>query len=466
MVRFRSVMQDADRFRDPLAYDPAEALSLTCSMGDPRTAKRALFAWLEDWMDALQARHAPLKDARKLRAQYLAHLGKIDGRLAVMSTEIGHFSQNVAPDFGKVTYNYAEWASPGFLQNLFGAGKEVVIEGHVGTGKTHLAVQFMDGALRLADPGFTVITNVSGVEDPEGRFPGRIHGVSLLSEVLRIWAHLPLGARILLVLDEPESTLQGGMSRSVLDFKVFRFMIRKLGMAKIEIWHNTSDQYKGLREDKSEQVYRIKKEQKDAFTFTQRRGEQVIKQRVENVPRECGLGFATEGMATIGVDVNISALVMRIGKLWRPADIKAEVRRALEDPAIYHVGFRSKEAEEKAEAEKQERDKRRDEARVGAILADEARFLARRGDGFDRNAIQKHFNTTERDADYLALRAWQARPPVDPIEQAIRTVLERSDEFLGKQRRSFDRQKIMRGLGLSDKDARIVAKQAWERRRA
>ncbi|MCA1810791.1 MAG: ATP-binding protein [Halobacteriales archaeon] len=463
MVRYRGIKQDADRLRKPTEYDRHEALSLTIHMGDPRTAKRALFAWLREEMADCRRRHAKLDEWRNLRAQYYAMLGKINGRLTVMATELGYYSQNVAPDYGKVTYNYHDWAAPGFLSNLFGEGKEVVIQGHVGTGKTHLAVLLMDGALRLEEPRFTVITNVSGVEDTHKTFLGRIHHVSLLSEVLRIWADLPENARIVLVLDEPEATLQGGMSRQVLDYKVFRFMIRKLGIAKVEIWHNESDQYKGLREDKSEQVYRIHKDQKDAFTFARRFGDQLIKQRVENVPKDCGLTFATGGMATIDVDVNIAVLVRRIGKLWRPQDIKAEVRAALDDPHTYHAAFRSKEDDAKTEAVKRAQQDRRDAEVVAAILADPKAFLAKRGGSFDRNVVQRRFDLTVRDAEYLAMRAWQEKPK-DKLESALAEILARPEDFMGVRQQSFDPEKIQAALGVTVKQSRKLALDAWKLR--
>lgn len=150
MVRYRSIKQDADRLRKPVEYDRHEALSRTIHMGDARTAKRALGYWLQEEMQRLRAdRRSRLDDWRTLRSYYLEMLSKINGRLTVMATELGYYSQNVAPDYGKVTYNFLDWATPGFITRLFDEGNEVVIRGHVGTGKTHLAVGFMESALAL-----------------------------------------------------------------------------------------------------------------------------------------------------------------------------------------------------------------------------------------------------------------------------------------------------------------------------
>lgn len=314
-------------------------------------------------------------------------------------------------------------------------------------------------------PRFVVITNVSGIEDPTGRYAGRIHHVSLLSEVLRIWADLPEEIRILLVLDEPEANLRGGNTKSVNAYQDFRYMIRKLGIAKIEIWHSDSEQYKGLREDDSEKVFRIVKDQKDAFTFTRRIRDQIIKQRVENVPENRVLTFATRGMASIDIDVDMGAILRRIAKLWRVAEIKAAVREALQDSRIYQAEYRSEEAEAKAEAAKRAEQDRRDGELVRRILADPEQFRARRG-GFDRNAIQHVFGVTARDADYAALKAEKreaSEKPKTPLEAAVEAVLAEPERFLSMSRRSFDPDKVRTGLGIARPAAREAAKEAWRR---
>jgi hypothetical protein len=388
--------------------------------------------------------------------------------MTVMATELGYYSQNVAPDYGKITYNYMDWASPSFIARLFDEGNELVIRGHVGTGKTHLAVQFMADALAATSPQFVVITNVSGIEDKSGQHQGSLHHVSLLSEVLRIWTDLPEDTRILLVLDEPESNLRGGNTKSVNAYQDFRYMIRKLGIAKIEIWHSESEQYKGLREDKSEKVYRILKDQKDAFSFTRRIRDQIIKQRVENVPKECGLGFATRGMTTIDIDVDMGALLRRIGKLWRLDEIKAAVREALEDPRIYQAEYRSEEAKQQAEAVKQADQERREQDVVRQVLADPTRFLAASKDGFDPATIRRAFGLTFRDADRLARLAWAKHKPTSAgrEEAIIRDLLARPEEFYSKQKRCFDPVKLRAAFGITHDLSRELAKRAWERRGA
>src|ERR1041385_5503169 len=190
-------------------------------------------------MEELDARDAKYHEFVALEAIFKEMLAKVDGRLTVMSTELGYYSSNVGPDYGKTIHEWNAWATPNHLGKLFRAGNELLIQGHMGAGKTHLAVLFMEALLAVQDPKWVIITNVSGVHDQTGQYGDRIVHVSLLSEILRKWTELPEGTRIFLVLDEPESNLRGGSTSGVKAYQDFRYMIRKLGIAKTEIWHRS-----------------------------------------------------------------------------------------------------------------------------------------------------------------------------------------------------------------------------------
>jgi hypothetical protein len=334
MVRYEAIMQDAERLRSPLDQDANEALARTIHLGSSPIAKRALLAWGQrQWRRLKQDPHHTRGDRQRLKATLEEMWSKIEGRFTVMSTELGYYSGNVGPDYGTVVHDWASWAAPAHLGKLFRAGNELLIRGHMGAGKTHLAVLFMEVLLDVKDPQWVVITNVSGVQDKTGEYANRIHHVSLLSEILRVWTELPEGTRIFLVLDEPESNLRGGSTSGVKAYQDFRYMIRKLGIAKTEIWHSVSEQYKSIREDDSESVYRIQKDTPTSFEFSGHSKGDAYTQRVEGVPKTSRLVFATEGMGSIDIDVNMAQLIKRIAKLHVVSEMKAECRRPCRTPA-------------------------------------------------------------------------------------------------------------------------------------
>jgi hypothetical protein len=472
MVRWRGVCQDADRLRAPRVQDRFDALARIIHMGDPHTAKQALAFWYREEQQRLDGDpRATREDWRVLWMLYLEMKSKIGGRLTVMDTELGYYSQNVAPDYGKVTHTYEAWATPVKLRRLFNEGNELIIQGHVGTGKSHLAVLFMEAVLGLGKAGFHVISNVSGIQDPTGKYSDRIHYVSRLSEILRIWTALPPDTPILLVLDEPESNLRGGNSKGKTVYLDFRYMIRKLGMAKVEIWHTESEQYKQIREEKSDHLYRILKDARDAFQFTQTVRGQKIAQRVEQVPGLQVLSYATKGMASIRPDVDMEELIDRIAKLYDQQAMKDSVREALEDPRYYLNPERMGEAVEEAARENQRRrEKAEDEAFIQRILAAPKDFMTSR-DGFDRDLVSRVLGVGFARARLLAVEAWkrhQQRGEDLTAEDArvVEEVLARSLEFLNQSGRGFSREKIRVAYGLSMPRAMRIAREAWRRRKA
>jgi hypothetical protein len=462
MVRYQAIQQDADRLRNPFAQDPMEALARTIHMGDRDTARRVLVDWMNDKLDELKERDPPAtsQDYIRLRAIFQEMRSKIDGRLTVMSTELGYYSGNVGPDYGKTVHLWTTWATPSHLGKLFRAGNELLIQGHMGTGKTHLAVLFMEALLAIQETRFVIITNVSGVQDKTGEYKDRIFHVSLLSEILRKWAELPEGTRIFLVLDEPESNLRGGSTSGVKAYQDFRYMIRKLGIAKTEIWHSFSEQYKSIREDDSDHVYRIMKDAQTGFDFAGHAKGEAYTQRVEGVPETQKLTFATEGMGSIDVDVNMAQLIKRIATLYVVGDMKKEVQAALADSLTYRKEYRDPatvQAEEAAAKEAQDADY------VRQILANPEKFQDTKGPGFDEEKVRRAFGLTYRDAKYLTLRAWDERPrePQEAADDAlVQDILARRDEFLLKTGRGFDRAKIQKLLGVSFRKAISLAEAA------
>jgi hypothetical protein len=454
MVRWHAMMMDAQRLRNPFDQDPDEALSRTIHMGDGNSARKALVKWAREAIQELRARpKATRRQWKSLRATYTEMAAKIDGRLSIMPTELGYYSQNVAPDFGKQMRTYAGWATPRRLEKVFQEGHELLIQGHMGTGKTHLAVLLMEQLLALQKTTFVVITNVSGVQDPAGTYSPRIHHISLLSEILRIWTELPEETKIFLVIDEPESNLRGGSSKGVKAYQDFRYMIRKLGIAKAEIWHNISEQYKSIREDDSESVFRIMKDTQASFDYTRNIRGETITQRIQGVPGIARLQFATRGIGSIDVDVNMAVLIRRIAKLHVLSDIKAEVRAALDDPRTMLGDYRDEDALKAEEAAAQAA---REEDWIVQILAEPSRFLDSRG-AVDVDKLRRAFHVTYRDAQHLAEQA-EAKlpraPEEDVNEKLVVEILRRREEFLGKRGTGFDREKIMRLLNVSDRHAR------------
>ncbi|MFO1535376.1 MAG: hypothetical protein ABR586_06910, partial [Thermoplasmatota archaeon] len=294
---------------------------------------------------------------------------------------------------------------------------------------------------------------------PLAEWTTRIHHVSLLSEILRIWTELPEDTKIFLVIDEPESNLRGGTSKGLKAYQDFRYMIRKLGITKAEIWHNISEQYKSIREDDSESVYRIMKDTQSSFDFTRNHRGEALVQRVEGVPGVARLKFATRGMGSIDVDVNMSALIRRIAKLHIVAEIKAEVRAALADPHTLLEDYRDEAALAAEEAAAQAA---REQECITQILADPTRFQNPQG-LIDADRVRRSFHLTFRDAQHLASIAQARLPPVTSDEQLVQAILARRQEFLGKRGIGFDREKITRLLGVSDRRARELLRIANQR---
>lgn len=410
MVRYKGIKQDADRLRDPTQQDAFEALARTIHMGDTLTANQALQAWIAGQIRELRANPRSTRtDKANLSAVYYEMKGKIQGRALLMNTELGYYSQNVGPEYGKITYYYKSWATRDQLVHLFDEGNELVLQGHVGTGKSHLAVLFMEALLQLASPRFTVICNIPGIHDRTNKYTQRLHHVTLLSEILRIWSTLPEEARIYLVLDEPEANLRGGHTKSVNTFMDFRYMIRKLGIAKLEIWHTEGEQYKAIREERSEKLFRIKKDDKATFTLESLVRDATVTQRVESVPPLAFLGFAHRGMGSIDVDVNMNLLIRRLAKLHEVPEMKRAVRESLSDSRYFLPEYRND-----MEPRRRRRKASKDDGVIQAILANPDRYLGARGSNFDRHKVRRAFRLTTRDAERLAHDAWQRQTVKDP----------------------------------------------------
>ena len=402
MVRYKGLLQDADRLRDPTSQDPYQALARIIHMGDAIHARAALLEWLEHEVTELEK--DPFVTVRRidaLKATYLEMAAKIDGRQTVMATELGYYSQNVAPDYGAKHYEFNDWATASFLRKMFDEGKETIVHGHVGTGKTHLAVLLMERLLGVVERS-VIITNIAGVKDKSGQFTSRIYHVSLLSEILRIWSQLPPDTPIILLLDEPESNLRGGSSKSVKVFNDFRYMLRKLGIAKLEIWHSESEIYKALREEASESIYRIFKDDKTSFQLDHQVRGADVHRRIENVPGLEFLEFATRGLGSIDIDVNLQAMLRGLAKLYRMEDMKASVDAALKDPGNYLDAYRENGPETLAR-----------EAVLVKILADRPRYSTERG-AFNVARIREDFALSWREATALAREARRRRSaPMD-----------------------------------------------------
>jgi hypothetical protein len=184
------------------------------------------------------------------------------------------------------------------------------------------------------------------------------------------------------------------------------------------------------------------------------------------------LTFATRGMASIDVDVNMQSLISHISKLYEVADMKKAVREALTQPRFYHAEFRDEGEVRRSEAAAQDKE---DRERVAAILAKPERFLNRAGPGFHVASIRKAFACTNREADYAAMKAWEhiakeaaskgRRPPrlarqkAEAVE-AIALQEVRQDPKRFKTARGFDAELIRRTFDLTHRGATFVARQA------
>lgn len=407
MVRWQGIIQDAERLRNWRDVDPFEALSRMVHMGDPRTATDGLLTWVDQELTKLESNPATVpSEYDKLEALYLEMLSKVNGRLSVMDTELGYYSQNVGPEFDKAVYEYPTWANSGNLRNLFSEGKECTVTGHMGTGKSHLAVLFMESLLTvLKRPTVHIVTNISGVKDTSGQFNDRIHHVTLLSQIFSIWARLPENCLIVLFIDEPESNLRGGSTKSVKLFSDFRHMIRKLGMSKLEIWHNEAEQYKALREENSDNVTRIFKNEKEAFEVHRKFRGDGFKQRVEGVHELKFLKYAHRGMASITVDVNMPRLIHRLSSLTQTGEMKDAIRTSL-GSAYYYVDEYKPRHDDDAITDEWEKV-------IEHVLRDVRPYLTQKRH-MDRHLLRQEFDLTDRVARRVAAEAtkrWREANP-------------------------------------------------------
>ncbi len=427
MVRWQGVMQDAERLRNWHDADATEALARTLHMGDPRTAKNAILSWADSELFKLESnpRSVPY-DYAKLESVYMEMLSKVDGRLAVMDTELGYHSQNVGPEFDRAHYEYPSWCNTANLRHLFSEGREVTVTGHMGTGKSHLAVSFMEYQLTLLErPKVHIVTNISGIKDTSNRFHDRIHHVSLLSEVLRIWTRLPPGSLICLVIDEPETNLRGGSTKSVRMFSDFRHMLRKLGMSKLEIWHTESEQYKALREQEGENVTRIVKTEKESFEVHRTLRKEGFKQLVEGVHELRFLNYAHRGMASIDVDVNMNRLIRFISKLHRVGEMKTAIQLALGDSSFYLADFQP---EDGSAGQVDEWEKV-----IECVLRDPTRYLTQKR-FINRVLLCEEFALSDRAARRVAAEAtrrWRGQTP-NWRNIELPELLRKNDEGVGE----------------------------------
>lgn len=407
MVRWQSMMQDAERLRNWQDQDLFEALSRTIHMGDPDSARQALVEWVQERRLELERQGASKEKFILLRAMFYEFRSKILGRSTVMDTELGYHAINVGPEFDKSVTDFDTWASRGTLRRIFDEGWEVIVTGHMGTGKSHLAVKLMEYLLDLIRrPQVYILTNISGVEDTSGKYGDRIFHVSRLSEILRIWTELPNTARTILVLDEPEANLRGGSSRSVRTFSDFRNMLRKMRMSKLEIWHSEGEIYKSLREEDSEQVTRITKTEKTAFTVASLFQGKTLEQHVQGVEDLEFLRYAHRGMASIDIDVVMQRIMTRLGKATTTEEQKKAVREALEDPAYYVREYRDV-VDVKAEPAGLREDI------IQHVLRDPLPYLTAKRH-VDHSRLRREFGLTVREAEATAretTRRWREATP-------------------------------------------------------
>lgn len=374
MVRYHFTQRVSEWCADPYSFPEDEMMPLALNFNGGRAIEVADVLLLEHFKRLPD--EPDLVDLRKLFKfdLTLQQLAKSENKHA---TEIGLFAAAVPPDYGKLEWEYTDWARKVLPNILRGEGARVSMAAGTGAGKTHLFNLWGEWAL---EQGRVVMVNFKPCTDPRGTYgPDRLVYVRTLSDVWRVMAENP-GKKFLLCVDEPESALRGSASLGVVNWSNFLHFIRKWRLDIVEIWHDRNEQYKAGREATGGKIWDLEKTDRDRFSL--KGNDKTF--HVTNVPALSFIEYDHRANGTFNADLDMGYFQHHLGDMESDGARRAKVLELLKDPRSY-----LKKWQDDVESE----DSDPYDAAIVEVREDPAPFLNQKGN-VDADLVYQRFKAT------------------------------------------------------------------------
>lgn len=326
MVRRHWFEQLTDWTRDPRTFPEEQALPLIINFGTNDIAEEAVDAWLVDSLHQMGP-HAPDGDLRKLYWMDW-NLRGLAAREPTVDTELGVYGAAISPAYGKQEWDYDDWRRKRVLKLLPGHGHRITFADGTGAGKTYQALLWAEDVLRARR---WVFHNFQPVTDLTGEHQDRLVYGKKASDLLRAWALAPVGAKWLVIIDEPEAALRGGNTKDVQEWSTLLNFIRKMDMDIVEIWHDRAEQYRAGREASGDNFYDIAKPAHDLLHITH----DGVTVRIKNVPELEMLSYDTKAKGTLNIDLVMKKVLDVLADARDERHSKELMLKILEDTSFY-----------------------------------------------------------------------------------------------------------------------------------
>lgn len=327
------------KLRDPLSTDSHLNIAVAMAQAHPQRAKELVLDWLQESMLAGLRNDWRQPEFRRLATVYKGAMGYVDGFVNVSRSQVAVMGAGLPPDYGKVVTRWESWfKTDRFVNVIAKPGAEWIVWGRVGGGKTHVVLLFGEAALKL--PGWTLMTNITGVRAKDGRALPNLVFDTRMSGFLRAWAKLPPGHRTMMAPDEIEGLLGGvHMTKAKVMWGHFRWLLRKMDTCLVTIWHDPEEVTGSVKRDASGKVSWIQKEKHEEMTIEWAPNGLPIKETIAGIPALEFLEYNTKGISNFAMDINLGQLVLALGGCQNEIETKAVMLRCLEDADYYLDGY-------------------------------------------------------------------------------------------------------------------------------
>lgn len=322
----------------------------------------------------------------KTTIEYNHNVGCLEQVSNVMRTEIGVMGTHVGFEARYVSYEIDDFLEA-MREYIFTPGKQIVIKGIVGSGKTDLGCLLGEHNIKR---GHIFASNIP-MENKDGEIYDHIFRVDSLSELMKLRLKIPINKHIIMAIDEPESVFQNllKITKEGKNIGVFFHLIRKYNMSIISIWHFEKDipDYLKTQIEENGGIYINKQDKKTAFYDTSKEKGMIVR-----IP-QTSLNFISAGhgsAATFFIDLDIKNLLRKTSGDHPPAKAKKLLEEALNHKSVYLKEYQDDVVEEKKAEDIQ--------AYVKIVLNDKKKYLTHTGRTFDWRLIKRLFNITENTA--------------------------------------------------------------------
>jgi hypothetical protein len=417
MVQRAQTHRMMEVLRDPFSHSPQEIRAITINAGGPHAARDAQDQWLIGFVQELVDYRAALgvpapylkrREAEALLAADTLVQGQIEAGMSMFASPADRAAHWSDPEDRALSMKWRTWVGQ-YQGATWRPGMLVLMDGPMEAGKSHAMCLMGEVALQA---GWYAFFNLGNVQDTTGVHSERIKTVHTLSEFILAWAATPVGARVFLGLDEVEAFLRGGNTTAVRHWENLVWHFRKWGVMCTEIWHNSADAHRSLREAVGIGFLRMKKDGRSTLTVESRQekreGEdvrvQVMNTRVTDLPALDFLEFDTHDSGTFEVDVDVPRLIAAMSGLQSEAERKELAGRLVREGTVLLHPVVPDSATTARDALQAARE---------AVLADPERYRNTRG-SFDADLIRVEFRLSHRDAEALRKRLNQEEQAKEP----------------------------------------------------